>query len=99
MYTGHIHIIQRMSEDNRRVFRKVRDRFKENIPEGKIYKNLEERKEDRKEDRKSEEEVYEACKRIAFDMRKEQKRRDRYHFVFIVASIFLIALAIHLLFF
>ena len=95
MYTGHIHIIQRMSEDNRRVFRKVRDRFKENIPEGKIYKNLEERK----EDRKSDEEVYEARKRIALDMRKEQKRRDRYHFVFIVASIFLIALAIRLLFF
>ena len=95
MYTGHIHIIQRMSEDNRRVFRKVRDRFKENIPEGKIYKKLEERK----EDRKSEEEVYEARKRIALDMRKEQKRRDRYHFVFIVASIFLIALAIRLLFF
>ena len=92
MYTGHIHIIQRMSEDNRRVFRNVRDRFKGNIPEGKIYKTQKERK-------FSEEEVYEARKRIAFDMRKEQKRRDRYYFVFFVASIILIALAIRLLFF
>lgn len=95
MYTGHIHIIKRMSEDNRRVFRKVRDTYKKNIPEGKIYKNLQERK----EDRKSEEEVYEARMRIALDMRKEQKRREIFHFVFIVASIFLIALAIRLLVF
>ena len=95
MYTGHIHIIKRMNEENRRVFRKVRDTFKGNVPVGKIYKNLE----DRQEVRKSKEEVHEARMQIALDMKKEQKRRDRYHIVFIVASIFLIALAIRLLFF
>lgn len=99
MYTGHIHIIKRMNEENRRIFRQVRDTYKENIPKGNIYKDRGDRKEYSKEHTMSEEQVHATRMRIALDMQKEQNRTDLFHIVFVVTSIFLIALAIRLLVF